>query len=248
MKKIFLTLVLSMMSVVSVLSQDSLWIWNFHYQGYTNGVKVCEVVRNQCIATGSQERIFLGQKCDSLFLYITYAKDYVYGGKKLHKTGDTVTLMAYYINGIEGKFTSTVPYYYIHDSTSGIGFKYTEDKSDTLVFGYTTNPHYDNQYHYSEDNRWIINSADPSAEIIEKVINVSSLQVFPNPVQDIINIKFDSKESTNKVEIYNLNGVLIYSEDSEVFGENRLTIDISDFVSGYYFVKVDNVTTKFIKL
>ena len=61
------------------------------------------------------------------------------------------------------------------------------------------------------------------------------IQLYPNPANDILNIQNDSEEQIAKLEIYNINGVLI----KEVKDYHKvMTIPIADFQAGIYFVKV----------
>ena len=63
-----------------------------------------------------------------------------------------------------------------------------------------------------------------SNEIVQAVI-------YPNPVQDILNI--ESKESIKSIEVYNMLGELLASE------KGRTQMDFSSYTEGVYFLKVD---------
>jgi hypothetical protein len=73
------------------------------------------------------------------------------------------------------------------------------------------------------------------------------LRVFPNPVSDLLNLKFTA---TKKVSImfylYNLNGSLIYSKkaDASNFSE---TVDFTLFESGVYILKAVSDDGSFAK-
>ncbi len=62
--------------------------------------------------------------------------------------------------------------------------------------------------------------------------SVDRLQLFPNPVGDILYLK--SKVPIEKVSIYNILGQLIFNKDMDVMNTQ---LDISHFVSGQYLIK-----------
>jgi hypothetical protein len=76
----------------------------------------------------------------------------------------------------------------------------------------------------------------------------SSLQIYPNPAYDLINIRMNWSGYTN-IEITSLNGHLVYQTITE---GNTHQLDLSSFPKGVYFITVksnDIVTTeKLIKL
>ncbi|MEO8088080.1 MAG: T9SS type A sorting domain-containing protein, partial [Bacteroidota bacterium] len=66
------------------------------------------------------------------------------------------------------------------------------------------------------------------------VKNSDGFSVFPNPANDKINIQF---YETGKyyLQICNYLGMEIYKQESDM---NRLTLDMSSWMKGVYFVKV----------
>ncbi|PHR72929.1 MAG: hypothetical protein COA67_04285 [Lutibacter sp.] len=75
--------------------------------------------------------------------------------------------------------------------------------------------------------------------------DLTSVQLFPNPVADKLNIRLNNSSTTNfKVELYNLLGKKVLSEDKE--GLNA-RIDLSNYATGIYVLKciaADKVITK----
>lgn len=67
--------------------------------------------------------------------------------------------------------------------------------------------------------------------------------IYPNPAFDIINIDIASKS----YKIYNAIGELVYNIEFPYLNNNLITVDISKFPSGIYFIKVDHSIEKFIK-
>ncbi len=67
------------------------------------------------------------------------------------------------------------------------------------------------------------------------------LSVYPNPTNGIFNLNIDSKDSHNNVgiNIVNAAGQIVYTENTNIVsGQNTNEIDLSEFESGLYFVKV----------
>ncbi|MDF1572033.1 MAG: T9SS type A sorting domain-containing protein [Bacteroidales bacterium] len=90
---------------------------------------------------------------------------------------------------------------------------------------------------------------DNIAESVHTPVNgipsekANGIKVYPNPATDLLNVTFPTENA--KVVIYNSIGRKI----EEVFVEGRMiTFDVSDYVNGLYFVKVnDNAIVKFVK-
>jgi Secretion system C-terminal sorting domain len=75
-----------------------------------------------------------------------------------------------------------------------------------------------------------------AAEDAGQTTAITSPQVFPNPVEQTLNISFDSDtESESKIEVYNLSGQLIYSA---VSFSNRSEIAVAEWPSGIYLLRV----------
>ena len=63
-----------------------------------------------------------------------------------------------------------------------------------------------------------------------------SLKIFPNPSSGVLNIKFESKETLDQFEIFNLQGILIHNEMINVRQDFK-SIDLSSFSDGIYFIR-----------
>ncbi|MCB8995532.1 MAG: T9SS type A sorting domain-containing protein [Bacteroidales bacterium] len=75
-----------------------------------------------------------------------------------------------------------------------------------------------------------------------KSSKVSSVQVYPNPVSDVVYVKLNTAAA--KVEIYNSLGRKVAET---VANANQAKFDVSDFARGIYFVKVNDSVVKFVK-
>ena len=77
---------------------------------------------------------------------------------------------------------------------------------------------------------------------------ISSVQVYPNPVNDKLYIA--TEEEVEDVVVYSITGVIV-GQQSTVNGQQTLTIDLSDLKSGIYFVKINtekgNIVKRIIK-
>jgi len=76
--------------------------------------------------------------------------------------------------------------------------------------------------------------------------------LYPNPVETQFNLRLETETPQNCViEIFTLDGKLIYSEKSEL-SNNIHTINVASLAQGTYLCKISNgkkiSTTKFIKL
>ncbi len=88
------------------------------------------------------------------------------------------------------------------------------------------------------------------------VINTSNdfkLSLFPNPANDLLNIKYNIAQNGNgTVLIYDVLGKLVFSEIiSTTSGINIITIPVKDLNAGYYRIKLEtggmNASTPFVK-
>jgi len=73
------------------------------------------------------------------------------------------------------------------------------------------------------------------------------VDVFPNPVKDILNLKFSSKqESRLYISIYSMDGKKLYDEK---FNTSNYSAEIlfTSYQSGYYILKVSSEDQTFLK-
>lgn len=69
------------------------------------------------------------------------------------------------------------------------------------------------------------------------------VNVYPNPAKDVITVK--SKNTINAIEIFNISGQKVFSNNKSLNGENK--IDLRRFTSGLYLMKIYNETTSVTK-
>lgn len=69
------------------------------------------------------------------------------------------------------------------------------------------------------------------------------LTVLPNPAIAYINVKRLNDEA-GLLKIYSINGSLVHQE---LTNSAMVTIDLTGYKTGLYFINVDGITTKFLK-
>lgn len=72
----------------------------------------------------------------------------------------------------------------------------------------------------------------------------TTLNVYPNPANDILNVSLTGVSSKTRVAIYNSVGLKM--EEVEVVG-NHHAFDVSKYASGLYFVKSNDQVVKFVR-
>ena len=85
---------------------------------------------------------------------------------------------------------------------------------------------------------------DPAIATGVKQINIfsSELNIYPNPVKDILSIE---GQNISNVEIIDINGKVIRTIKNI---DSKITIDVSTLTQGIYFVKIGNQVRKLVKL
>ena len=149
---------------------------------------------------------------------------YIY---KVTMTWDNVDgAQAYYVYVNGQEFGMTTTNYYIAGSDTEGSFEYT-------VYSVCANGESD----FTEPYTVIIKD-----ESLEEYAN--RFEIYPNPAEN--NLYISTDENVNQINIYNIVGVLVYSEQD--FNNN---IDLSNFNSGVYFIKISTdkgeITKRFIK-
>jgi len=78
----------------------------------------------------------------------------------------------------------------------------------------------------------------------------SKLEVFPNPVRDIINVRLNNKQTATDLNLYDINGRLVMTK--KIIGASDLKLDLSGLTGGFYIVTATKgkevvARTKFVK-
>ena len=94
-----------------------------------------------------------------------------------------------------------------------------------------------------------------SITAIEENSPGSSMVLYPNPVRNILNIKFDQSENSNiTLSVYDLSGRKMYSEQvkDQIAGTREFQMSVTSFREGMYIMVLNtdkvSVTKRFIKI
>ncbi len=86
------------------------------------------------------------------------------------------------------------------------------------------------------------NFNDQSVGINEFIVE-NNFNFYPNPVQNILNVK--SEEIITSLSIIDITGKELLNQSN--FSTNTIQVDLSSLKQGVYFIRVNNVTQRFIK-
>ena len=84
----------------------------------------------------------------------------------------------------------------------------------------------------------LVNDVPVIISSIDEIINAST-DIYPNPAKNTINI-VSYKAEMNTVEIYNLNGQLVYNK---VLASTTANLDVSNLVTGLYIITIKSDAT-----
>ena len=129
---------------------------------------------------------------------------------------------------IQGCFTANGTEQYIT-----IGNFNSNANTDTLFIG-TNNPipfYGDFSYYYIDD----ITLIDQSTVGVNELGNGATINVFPNPANDIVNFQFSDVNSKRKIVLYNTIGEVVLSEDATTQNSSLKTHNLQ---SGVYFYTI----------
>jgi aminopeptidase N len=90
---------------------------------------------------------------------------------------------------------------------------------------------------------WLISRNNTSEKITDNIDGKSSVQIFPNPVQNqlFVHLSNFNSEKTGSINIYNAAGQLIYKKEISFYnGSFFEEINTKDFVPGVYFIKIQS--------
>lgn len=75
-------------------------------------------------------------------------------------------------------------------------------------------------------------------------IDLSRITITPNPVHNNLELKITEKQLSGKIQIVDVTGKVIKQIENNKI---KQSIDVSDLQKGIYFIKINNIVTKFIK-
>ncbi|MDC1244514.1 T9SS type A sorting domain-containing protein [Crocinitomicaceae bacterium] len=137
-------------------------------------------------------------------------------------------------NGVvHASATNDINDHYMHSSIDGVWSYELIDEKVLAVGSYGLN----NAFGVGENGFVCFNGSN--AGIIEQSIEA---KVYPNPALDFITIEIDSQNETD-VRVYDLLGALVHQAPVK----SNMTIDISQWKSGIYTLKLENTAHVLIK-
>ena len=138
----------------------------------------------------------------------------------------------------------------------GVGFQnlnsvsqYSGTTNDTLTISYTT------MNNNNQPFRCIIKSGSCSDTSNVAVLTInnnvsindiknSSIKIYPNPTNNIINIEGLNKNENNTIQIFDVQGKLVITKTITEKG----TIDLSELNKGVYVIKIGEVAQRIVKM
>lgn len=172
----------------------------------------------------------------------TYVNLTIYGDELFTKKID---------EGMEDKELFTFKLY------NSISNKVIEYRSTNKVIWFSgwADLHGDLIHNFNYSDKVILNFCNQNNNCLdEENMGIEIQSIVPVPATDYVNIVFNSISNEHaQYEIYDISGKTIYSKKTNTFfGVNNLKINLNNFVSGTYFIKITgnqqgSATSNFIK-
>ncbi|MCF8423652.1 MAG: T9SS type A sorting domain-containing protein [Bacteroidia bacterium] len=158
---------------------------------------------------------------------ISLSNGYIQANAQIVKQANFITDTTTWTE-IQGCFTAAGGEQYLM-----IGNFNSNANTDTLFIG-TSNPipfYGDFSYYYIED----ITLIDQSTVGVNELGNGATINVFPNPANDIVNFQFSDVNSKRKIVLYNTIGEVVLTEDATTQNSSLKTHHL---LSGIYFYTI----------
>ena len=191
------------------------------------GIEVVALYENDITSIGVAENIIVGCNAPININYIleTFTQDFDYK-HKVTLTWDEVDEADFYTVYVNGEKLSDV-----NETTFITGF----DNNGTYVYTVTSNCNSVESEHSEECIIFL--------EITGIDENISTMEIYPNPVNDNLNIVTEAE--IEDVVVYDIYGRHQVTETPSHQG--NLTIDLSNLKSGIYFVKINTEKSNIVK-
>ena len=75
---------------------------------------------------------------------------------------------------------------------------------------------------------------------IEELQDFIGLEAFPNPAEDVLNVRFDGVDGLADIRVFDLSGQVILSERTRVVPGMVITYGTDEFRPGIYILEVRN--------
>jgi hypothetical protein len=132
-------------------------------------------------------------------------------------------------------------FFIVEHSTDGINF--SNMAQGTFAGSYTYDDHHpspgNNYYRIRQVNK---NGSFTFSAVIQVVVNASvSIELFPNPIKDVVHIRLSNKNNQPlNIEIFDVQGRTIYKKSSQVAQNAVLDVNMKEFPSQVYLLHVTN--------
>ncbi|MEZ5197604.1 MAG: T9SS type A sorting domain-containing protein [Bacteroidales bacterium] len=70
--------------------------------------------------------------------------------------------------------------------------------------------------------------------------NKESISIYPNPVDQEMEINVSETFTEYKITIYNICGEVIFKSHNAILTSNKTTIDFKDFTNGIYIIRIED--------
>ncbi len=170
---------------------------------------------------------------------VTYS--YSYNGK-LYFIGSTVS---------SGSGTE---YLFVSDGTSAGTYQvsplvstYSDNPNGFNLLGYN-NEIYLGAYYQNLGNEFCKFSATTLTATSFNMQSLNKIKIYPNPCHNFLTLEYDNnvQEIKKDIKIYNIEGKAIKDVLIEFIG-NKIIVDVNILPDGYYLIKANDITLKFIK-
>lgn len=224
-------------------------------QYYPEGMMMGTVTSNEFIMGSDADGelyVFVKTICDTELIIVSEYSEQI--GVNLNEDIEDASAVKAPANlTATAKSTSSIELTWDAVNNASSYFVYRNDVEIANITGTTyvdENLAYDTEYCYTVTAMGSSSESDPSEEACTKTLgeslaeNTSLFNIFPNPATD--NLSIEANEEITEVNIYNIIGVNVYNEQCTM-NNLQLDINISEFNSGVYFVKVKSLNGETVK-
>ena len=124
------------------------------------------------------------------------------------------------------------PYHYIEEYK----FDLTPWKGKDIMVAFVKN----GTYQMAMDDIRIVYR---STESLDEVNSISEVNIYPNPANDVVNIKIENYEIDDVITIMDISGRTLITE---YLTNNEMKVDVSNLSKGLYIIKVGDVVDKIV--
>ena len=242
---------------LEVCALSSSWLVNFN-PGNRNHLRLPGIYLNDTSAKLSwRSTPALGNLyMDGFTVLISNNPDFYYSVSSI--ACDTLMHFAQNINNDENQFS----YGLMHNSFDSIS---PLNLTGVLQYPGKLTPHsvslsayagqtvYISFLHNSDDDNYIAiddilvngNGSLNMLDVIEE--SAESFIVYPNPATDLVNLDLSSLDDVESIDLYNSIGMLLAKFNPSSNSKHLLSVNLTSFNSGIYFIKVNNKQGSIVK-